>query len=276
MMLCSCDKKENKESILENYAIDTAIHFCYDTAGYDMDANSYYLVESSNNAKGDFPADYYVLENDKPILFFTIIYSDEPLYGGFVCEYGDGQIAYSKMDINLSNDIKYNDESKINLNNYLIKDEDTQLEIIDIEGMRILSKDEIKPLIDFESLQIKENEIEISDPIINYYAQLENYPNYINRKNIVVKAMKDTTINYLVIKDDKCIGLIKYDSYYENKILEQIKTDEIRKDCKFIITTSGASFPYYLTGDREKDNSELNKYIRNANALFKAYEELAN
>ena len=269
-----CKSKDEKAEILNNYVLDTTVHFCYDICGYQTDLYDYYLVESTKNVPNEFPRDYYVLENDTPILSFTIIYSDEPLYGGFVCLYGDGQIAYSRYDTDVSSDVEYNNKTKLCIDDYLIKDEDTVYETRNIEDIRIVSSEEIKKLMDCEYYDLSKEEIEISDPIVNYYAQLENYPSYINRKDIKVVALQDTLVHYLVLKNNECIGVIEYDAFYENEIVNQSKTNEISSDCKFMITSSWTSDVYYLTGDKTKDDLEISKHGRASNAFNRVYNEL--
>lgn len=274
IIFTGCEKKNDKSQILNNYVLDTAVHFCYDIIGYNTQLNNYYIVESNNNIPEGFPRDYYILENDTPVFSFTVNYSDEPMYGGYVCLYGEGQIAFSKYSLDVKNNIQFNDQSKVCLNEYLLKDEDIVFDLINIEDIRIVSGDDIKSLMDYEYFKSSKEEIEISNPIINYYAQLENYPSYINRKDILAKVIEDVIIRYLVIKDNQAIGIIEYDAYYDNKIIKQYKTNDIDIDCKFMITTNGASNVYYLTGNITKDIKEINKYTRISNAFKNAYEQL--
>lgn len=274
ILLTGCKDKDDNEDTLNNYVLDTAVKFLYDYCGYQIDLNDYYLVESSSNIQNEFPRDYFVLENNNPILSFTIIYSNEPLYGGYVYSYGDGQIAFSKYDVEINKDINLNNKTKIMIDNSLIKNENIICKINDIDGIKPISSNEIAEMVDFDYFDTSKNEVCISDPIINYYAQLENYPSYVNRKEIIVNALQDTTIRYLVLKDNNCIGIIEYDAYYENGILNQIKTNEINPECKFIITTNGANNMYYLTGDKIKDEVEINKYNRISNAFIDIYNEL--
>lgn len=274
ILLTGCNEKDDNEDTLNNYVLDTAVRFLYDYCGYQIDLNDYYLVESSSNIQNEFPRDYFVLENNDPILSFTIIYSNEPLYGGYVYSYGDGQIAYSKYDVEINKDINLNNITKIMIDNSLIKNENIICKINDIDGIKPISSNEIAEMIDFDFFGISKNDVSISDPIINYYAQLENYPSYVNRKEIIVNALQDATIRYLVLKDNNCIGIIEYDAYYENVILNQIKTNEINPECKFIITTNGTNNKYYLTGDKIKDEVEINKYNRISNAFIDIYNEL--